>query len=938
MPTHLRSPRGAPASRTFRPTAPATPARSRPRWASFALAASVLLGGLLTGGVPAGAQERVTSPEEAFGHELGADYMLVDYEQLHDYWVRLAGESDRMILDTLGLSEEGRPQIQAIISSPENLANLERYKEIARQLARARGVDEQEARTLAAEGKAVVWIDGGLHASELLGAQQLAEMVYRLNEYTDEETERILDDVIILATHANPDGHALLAEWYMRMDEPTERSSAGAPVLYQKYAGHDNNRDFYMSALAETTNMNRSMYRDWYPQIVYNHHQTGPRGTVMFAPPFRDPPNHYLDPLILTSLDQVGSAMHHRFVQEGKGGTTMRSGASYSTWWNGGLRTTPYFKNMIGLLTETIGHPTPMEIPFIPDRQLSHGDLPLPITPQTWHFRESVEYSQTANWAVLDYASRNSDKLLFNIWRMGQNSIERGSRDSWTTLPFEIDRAAERMEAGDSTDWARILRDPADRDPRGFIIPADQRDFLTAHKFVNALLKGGVEVHQATDAFTVNGTRYPRGSFVVRADQAFRPHVLDMFEKQEHPNDFAYPGGPPIAPYDNTGWTLAWQMDVEFDRILDGFDGPFAPVTEELVSPPVGTVAGADDPEGYLVDHINDAFAAVNRVLADGGGAWWYTEPVTADGARFERGAFYLEADRDVIERLARDRGLDFHGVADRPAGSAMELEPVKIGLWDRYGGSMPSGWTRKILEDFEFDFELVFPPELDEGDLSDFDVLVFEDGAIPASGGQWDGWRARQLAALDPATIPEEYRDRLGSTTVETTVPRILDFARNGGAVIAIGSSAALAEHAGLPVSNHLVDEDGVALSRDEYFTPGSILEMRIDGSSPLTHGLEERERVLFSHSPTFSLEPGATGVRRIGWFDTDEPLRSGWAWGQHHLEGGVGALEADYGQGKIFLFGPKITFRSQSHGTFPFLFNGIYYGAAEDRPTMQQ
>jgi hypothetical protein len=377
-----------------------------------------------------------------------------------------------------------------------------------------------------------------------------------------------------------------------------------------------------MSALEETTNLNRSIYREWFPQIVYNHHQTGPQGTVMFAPPFRDPPNHYLDPLIITGLDQLGSAMHQRFVREGKGGTTMRSGASYSTWWNGGLRTTPYFKNMIGLLTETIGHPTPMEIPFLPERQITTGDLPLPVEPGAWHFRQSIEYSQTANWAVLDYASRNSDHLLFNIWRMGMNSIERGSTASWTTYPFEVEAAAEAVGRGTRADWERLLRDPADRDPRGFVIPSDQRDFLTATKFVNALLKNGVDVHRATADFSIGDRRYPAGSYVVKTAQAFRPHVLDMFEKQEHPNDFAYPGGPPIAPYDNTGWTLAWQMNVDYDRVLDGFDGPFALVTQDLVAPPTGTVAGASEVAGYVVDHINDAFIAVNRVRAHGGRAY----------------------------------------------------------------------------------------------------------------------------------------------------------------------------------------------------------------------------------------------------------------------------------------------------------------------------
>lgn len=892
-----------------------------------------LLVTLLIAAAPLAAQNRVTSPVDFFGHEVGADYLLFNYEKLHDYFIRLAGESDRMVLDTIGYTEEGRPHIQAIITSPANHANLDRYREISRRLARADGVSRAEAQRLAAEGKAVVWIDGGLHATEVLGAAQLTEMVYRLNEYTDAETTRILDDVIILATHANPDGMTLVSDWYMRVDDPMARSTSGVPVLYNKYAGHDNNRDFYMAALAETQNMNRSMYRDWFPQIVYNHHQTGPAGTVMFAPPFRDPPNHYLDPLIITSLDGVGSAMHQRFVLEGKGGTTMRSGASYSTWWNGGLRTTPYFKNMIGLLTETIGNPTPVEIPFIPAQQISRADIPLPVEPGVWRFRQSVEYSQTANWAVLDYASRNADHLLFNIWQMGQNSIARGNTDSWTTFPFEIDAAAETVRRGTRDDWQRLLRDPADRDPRGFVIPSDQRDFLTATKFVNTLLWNGVDVHRATADFEVGGTRYPAGSYVVKANQAFRPHVLDMFEKQQHPNDFAYPGAPPTAPYDNTGWTLAWQMGVEFDRILDGFDGPFELIPEVLDSPPAGVVAGAADARGYVVDHVNDAFVAVNRVLAAGDRAWWYTDEIAAGGRTFPAGAFYLETDRDVVERLAREKGLSFVGVTQRPGGNAMQLEPVKIALWDEYGGSMPSGWTRMILEDFEFDFDVLYAPDFDGGDLDTYDVLVFEDGAIPgAGGGGGEGFRGR---GPDPATVPEEYRRRMGSVTAERTVPRILDFVREGGAAIAIGSSASLAYHAGLPLDDHLV-EDGRPLTREQYFTPGSVLDMKVEHASPLTHGLGERANVLFSHSPTFSLRAGAEsqGVRRIGWFDSATPLRSGWAWGERYLENGVGAIEADYGEGKIFLFGPKITFRAQPHGTFGFLFNGIYYGAADGRP----
>src|SRR6476660_1919658 len=194
----------------------------------------------------------------------------------------------------------------AIITSPDNLKRIDHYREISRRLALAEGLSDDQARALAAEGRAIVWIDGGLHATETLGAQQLIETVYRLVSATDRETRRMLDDVIVLACIGNPDGMELVSDWYMREPDPPRRSIAGLPTLYQKYSGHDDNRDFYMSALSETRAINAVLYRDWFPQIVYDHHQSGPSGTVMFSPPFRDPFNFNLDPLVITLVDELG--------------------------------------------------------------------------------------------------------------------------------------------------------------------------------------------------------------------------------------------------------------------------------------------------------------------------------------------------------------------------------------------------------------------------------------------------------------------------------------------------------------------------------------------------------------------------------------------------------------------------------------------------------
>lgn len=887
---------------------------------------------------------QITTPEEEFGFSIGADYELANYTQLEGYWQKLASESERMVLDTIGFTEEGRPQLMAIITSPANLAQLDRYRDIARRMALAEVQTEAEARALAEEGKAVVWIDGGLHATEVLGAQQIIELVYRLNSAQDPETLRILDDVIVLAVQANPDGMELVSNWYYRTDDhggaPEDRNYAGLPVLYHKYAGHDNNRDFYMGNLAETTNMLRVQYREWFPQIIYNHHQTGPQGTIMFAPPFRDPPNHFLDPLIMTSLDQVGSAMHHRFVREGKGGTTMRSGASYSIWWNGGLRTTPYFHNSIGLLTETRGGPNPEEIPFVPERQLATTDIPLPFEPGILHFRTVIEYSQTANWAVMDYASRNKDLLLYNIWRMGMNSVEKGSHDTWTVRPSEIYDAAEELggmnASGAPSDYQRFLEAPENRDPRGFIIPSDQEDFPTAVAFVNTLIKNGVEVQRAESEFSVGGTSYPTGSLIVMADQAYRPHVLDMFEPQDHPNDFAYPGGPPIPPYDATGWTLAYQMGVEFDRILDPFQGPFRPV-DGLLDVEAGNVVGAGEAGFFLTHRANNAFTAVNRVLAMGHPVYWLDAGAEADGRTFPPGTFFVPlfpGAEEALGELARELGVDFVGISEEPGGSALGLRKPRVGLWDRYGGSMPSGWVRFILEQFDFDLRLVFAQELDAGNLRDsFDVLIFPDGSIPGYGPARGGF-GRYGRGMDPDTesIPPEYRDRLGSVTAETTVPRIREFLEQGGTVIALENATSLGYHLELPLENYLLDDDGTPLSPEEFFVPGSLLEVTSTSDDPVTRGMGDEFMVNFARSPVFGVEPGAAGIEILSEYADETPLRSGWAWGQEKLQGGAAMLKAGVGGGTLYLFGPQVTYRGQTHDTYPLLFNGILLSNATE------
>src|SRR5690606_1904334 len=334
-------------------------------------------------------------------------------------------------------TEEGRDQPMLIVSSPENLAKLSHYKNISQRLARAE-LAEQEAKQLAKEGKSVVWIDGGLHATETVGMHQLIEIAYLLASRNDEETLNILNNCIVLLTHANPDGQELVSNWYMRESTPEKRSLSYLPKLYQKYAGHDNNRDFFMLNLKESQNIARQLFIEWNPQIMYNHHQTAPAGAVVAGAPYRDPFNYVFDPLVITGIESIGAAMATRLYAENKPAYTQRGGSVFSTWYNGGLLTTTYFHSTIGLLTEIIGGPNPFEIPLVPSRLLPNSNTHYPVIPQTWHFKQSIDYSISLNYAVLNYAAKYKDEVLFNIYRMGRNSIEKGSKDTWSLSPSKV--------------------------------------------------------------------------------------------------------------------------------------------------------------------------------------------------------------------------------------------------------------------------------------------------------------------------------------------------------------------------------------------------------------------------------------------------------------------------------------------------------------------
>ncbi|MCH7410160.1 M14 family metallopeptidase [Belliella sp. DSM 111904] len=899
----------------------------------------MLLLGIFITGLHGLSAQTIPTPKEHFGFGMGDDYHISNYTETEAYFKKLAELSDKATLVSIGKSEEGREQWMMIVTSPENHQQLDRFKEISVKMARAEELTEQEARDLAEEGRAVVWIDGGLHSTETVGIHQLTETLYQILTRDDKENQRILDNVITLFVHANPDGHEKIGDWYMRKPVPEERSLSGLPVLYQKYIGHDNNRDFYIQNMKESANLGYQLFVEWIPQVMYNHHQRGPAGSVLAGPPYRDPFNYVFDPMMVTGIDAVGAAMYNRLNAENKPGFTRMDGSSFSTWYNGGLRTTTHYHNMIGILTEIIGGPNPEAIPLVPDRLIPNSNTPFPVTPQEdWRFQQSIDYSVSMNYAVLDYAARNRDHLLYNIYVMGKASIDRGSKDYWTPFPKKVEAIKTAYESTQkegqrssnmrwgipSVFYDSIYQAPEKRDPRGFIIPSDQKDFATAVKYVNALIKTGIRIEKAKSSFSVGGKTYPKDSYIVKTDQAFRPHIIDMFEPQDYPNDFQYPGGPPIRPYDAAGWTLAYQMDVKFDRILEGFDGPFETLAYGVLEKlPESTIKASKS--GYLISSVhNDAFSIVNELLKKGVKVARLTEA----SAGMPAGSFYIPSDgQNVLSSFGQQYGLPIVAVSSVPQSLAY-IKPSKIALYDNYGGSMPSGWVRWILEQYNFDFQLIFAKEIDQGNLnSKYDAILFISGGIPSFESSGGGFRG-----IDEADVPNEYKHMVGAVSKDKSIPQLKKFLENGGKIVTVGSAAVLAHHLELPVKNALVEiqRDGSekSLAGEQYYVPGSVLKTKINTNLAATYGLSDYADVLFNNNPVFKFKPEAKlqGLEILSWFDTAAPLKSGWAWGEAYLEDGITGFSAPVGKGTLVVYTPEITYRAQSHGTFKLLFNQLY------------
>ncbi|MEK6609922.1 MAG: M14 metallopeptidase family protein [Gemmatimonadota bacterium] len=825
----------------------------------------------------------VPTPESVLGFRVGADSMLASWRQIGDYFTRLAAASPKVRVDTVGPTTQGRPYLLVTISDPANLARRAELMAAQRRLADPRTLDSAAEARLVATQPSVVLINCSIHSTEIAASQMSMELAWRLA--TDSALGTYLRDVVVLLVpSANPDGVDIVGDWYRRTrGGPYDGSSP--PWLYHPYVGHDNNRDWYMLTQVETRHLTRVLYRDWFPEVVYDVHQMGSNGARLFVPPFSDPVNPNLDPVLVEGMSLVGSTMALALLDAGYTGISHQ--ASFDLWWHGGARSTPTRHNMIGILSEAASAriASPNCLPDSALRQPAVGvNYPAPWPGGCWRLRDIVDYELVAAQALVRLASDQRAEVVRRFVSTGRRAVE----------------------AGRSTA------------PRAWVLPQPERGDRGARALLaNLLIQAGVEVYRAGAPFGAGTNRVGAGSLVIPMDQPFRAHAKDLLERQDYPDRRAFPGGPPIPPYDVAGWTLPLQMGVEAYPVDSANPANLERVDTVTVSP--GRVAGTGD-VAVLRNSSNAEITAVWRALAAGGTVQFAPIAFRADGQEWPPGTLMIRGARAraAVEAAARTLGFDAAlARVEQPAGAPQPptLSRVpRVALYRSWSANIDEGWTRWVLEQLGVTYATVTDSTIKAGSLfRRFDVII-----LPSEDEDSID-RGRRAG-----TVPAEYADGLGNAGAQS----LRSFMVDGGTVIALDQASRYAvSRLGVPARFVRTSRTADSTNVSRFYAPGSIFEARVDQNHPLASGLGTTVPVYFISSTI--LEPGP-GAREILTYGERNPLLSGYVYGPEVLAGRAALVEAPVGRGRAILFGFRPQHRGQTHATFRLLTNAILYGAA--------
>jgi hypothetical protein len=818
------------------------------------------------------------TPEQNLGFRPGDDYRLAEWRTVVDYFQNVDRVSDRVVVTTLGPTTEGRPYLLAIVSNPETVRQLDRYRGLQRRLSHPSEGDDRPA--LVAQSKVVVVITCSIHSSETASTLMAMELLHELASAADPATREILDKtILLLVPSANPDGVDKVARWYERSKgHPWE--GTGMPELYHVYAGHDTNRDWFMLNLKETQLLTRLLYFEWFPTLHYDVHQMGSRGARIFVPPFFDPINPNLDPRISQGIALIGAHMASDLAAAGKQGVLNR--AMYDNWWNGGNRTTPQRHNIVAVLSEVASVKLASPI-FLEPAALVGGargfadhrravNFADPWPGGWWRLRDIVDYEKICARSLLTLAARYAPQFQENLATMAADAVRKGRTEP----------------------------------PYAWLVPAEQQDPGRAVKMLRILHDTGIQVARAESPFAVAGITYPAGTWILPAAQPYRAHLKDMMERQAYPRRLN-PDGTAEPPYDVAGWTLPLQMGVRTIMVAE----PLAVATERVgkIEPIAGGIEGdVENAASFTINNTcNDDFIVLNALLRAGvavhlDDGW---PPGRSEGLRIPAD----ETARRVLKQVLPTVSTRVRASKDVLDAQTWRFVPIRVGLYHPWVPSMDEGWTRLVLEEYGFRYTTLHNADVIAGRLKErIDVLV-----IPSIEA-----KTVRTGYAEHETEPA-YVGGLGSEGSDA----LRAFLKADGTLVFLGDSTDYAiEELHLPVKNVLK-----GLKTSEFYAPGSILRAVVSEPSRAA-GVPDEVSVYFDRGQAFTIdEPArkAGDARVVVSYAPHEPLESGWLVGPEKIEGKGALVEVNTLGGGIWLFGFRPQHRGQPQGTFRLLFNTL-------------
>jgi hypothetical protein len=863
--------------------------------------------------LPLASAQNTTTPEKFFGFQLGADGKMARWDKITEYFSVLEKESGgKMKVNNMGPTTMGNPFLMVVITSPANQAKLDHLRQVNLQISDSRGLTEAQVKGLVAEGKVFCVQSMSLHANEVGGTQMAPELAYDLISRNDEETKRILDNVIFIEVPSfNPDGNVMVTDWYREsIGKPWEGTST--PWLYHKYAGHDDNRDAFMTQMVESKYMAELLFTKWRPESYVDHHHMGSYGARIYLPPYAEPVRPYADPLIWRELSWYGAHMAYKEEEGGESGVFNMG--EYSGWGHFGFHWITPFHNIAGMLTESASAriASPM---FIHPEQLQGNVRNMPkyeeetVFPNPWpggwwRLRDIVDRQKISAWAVLDVSARNRETVLWNAYLKGKRQTERGAAGK----------------------------------PYAYVVSANQHDPLTADLMIDKLLVQGIEIHRTTAPFSAaTGVDYPAGSYVISLAQPKMGLIRNLLGRTFFPdNDWTRnKDGTPIRPYDMSTDTMDEFMGVRTDVLDEPVD---MTNLKKLAGPvePSGKVS--EGSAGYVIDgRLNNGFKAVNELLAAGASV----SRVDQAQAGLRAGDFIV-AKGAAVGPIAKETGVSFMALNTVPkAGTTHGVKKLRIGLRQRYsGGNIDEGWTRWLVEDFKFPYTSLMDKDIKLGNLIDkYDVIVIPDdsiamitGAAPAGGGAGRGGRGGAAPAVPAAggrgggeggfggaNYPPEYRAGIGPEGIAA----LKEFVNKGGTLVALGGASEFAiEQFSLGLRNSLA-----GVSTKDFWCPGSTLRLDIDNSQPAAYGMPSRALGVFLQgNMAFDLTNTADeNYHVIARYADREILQSGWLVGEQNLSKKAAMVTAGVGKGHVIVVGFRTQHRAQTYGTFKLLFNAL-------------